>query len=211
MFIFVVLMRTLVQYTSPARIVLFFLCILSCFSRISCNSDHFVDFLALDESTIDPDHDVVHVSLKQSRDTLCMAQVGWTPLMIVTSDFIPLLDNWFITVRTNIPMAETLIDCVVFVATDMESWEYLLLRTNVERYAKWNMINKPFDTRYELIQYGDKQYFVLMLERLRLAKQLLLLNISVALIEADQVLFKNPFKSINAFLNNFCCLIFLSL
>lgn len=96
-------------------------------------------------------------------------------------------------------MAETLIDCIVFVATDVESWEYLLLRTNVERYAKWNMANQSFDTRYEKIQYGDKKYFALMLERLKLVKQLLLLNISVALIEADQVLFKNPFKSINAF------------
>lgn len=159
-----------------------------------------VDFLAADYVGLEPEVlDVRFVATEQAADARCARHVGWTPLMIITADFVPLLRNWLRTVRANVASADVLVECVVFVALDSISFEYLAIEANVTRFSTWDTTGRSwYADESSTLSYGQDAYFALMLERLQLIDALLSQNVSVAVIEADQILFRDPFRIVNA-------------
>jgi FkbM family methyltransferase len=146
-------------------------------------------------STYAENHSMIRLALELQENALCQQKVGWVPMMIVNTAFLDLLHNWFLLVRKNVAAeAQALIECTLFVCTDLNSVAKLRDDFNVLRTYLWiNSVAIEGE-----MKYGSKIYFELMSDRLELVEMLLKKGVSVALIEADQVFLQNPYEVIGA-------------
>ena len=135
------------------------------------------------------------MALELQENTLCRQKVGWVPLMIVNTAFLEMLHNWFLLIRKNLPLdAEDFISCTLFLCTDLKCTTKLRENFKILRTYQW-MNSMAIEGE---MKYGTNIYFQVMSSRLKLVRNLLSKGVSVALIEADQVFLKNPFRVINA-------------
>lgn len=136
--------------------------------------------------------ELFEASVLLQNDTICFRQVGWTPLLIVNQGFLPIFENWLLLVRKNLEQAELLLQCTLFVAIDQTSYDFISTLSFLPRKVRW------FTKHNSEMHYGTEVYYNLMVSRMELIQSLLSLRVNVAIIEADQVLLKDPFQVVNA-------------
>eukprot|EP00802_Teleaulax_amphioxeia_P005177 Tamp_05181.p1 GENE.Tamp_05181~~Tamp_05181.p1 ORF type:complete len:661 (+),score=38.00 Tamp_05181:313-2295(+) len=137
---------------------------------------------------------VVDAAVQLHANQTCQKALGWTPLMIVNEHFLVLLKNWLqLTPQKLSGWGHTICACTLFVAIDGSSMEFISRNVSLPWVTRWTDSSGPGTE----LKYGSHKYFELMSSRLRLVQDILLRGVNVALIEADQVLLKDPFRIVN--------------
>lgn len=146
------------------------------------------------QSANNQDNAILKMALNLQKNDSCQNTIGWVPLMIVNTAFISMLNNWILLVQKNLAVeSQSIIDCVIFVGTELNVVQTLRVDFNVPWTYHWTNSVAVDDE----MKYGSEIYFKLMSDRLQFVEGLLKHGVSIGLIEADQVFLKNPFNVIN--------------
>eukprot|EP00277_Geminigera_cryophila_P026144 CAMPEP_0179475232 /NCGR_PEP_ID=MMETSP0799-20121207/54484_1 /TAXON_ID=46947 /ORGANISM="Geminigera cryophila, Strain CCMP2564" /LENGTH=458 /DNA_ID=CAMNT_0021284681 /DNA_START=482 /DNA_END=1855 /DNA_ORIENTATION=- len=149
----------------------------------------------------------VSYSTRMVRDTAvmlhanqsCQKELGWVPFMIVNEGFLPLLENWLQLIpKLLLERGHIIIQCTLFVALDDHSMLFISQTRSLPWTSRWRISSSSAANSNAELQYGSRDYFNLMGNRLKLVHEILSHGVRLALIEADQVLLRDPFDMVNA-------------
>lgn len=129
--------------------------------------------------------DLKYLSSKHAK---CQKTIKWLPVMFLNLEFTKFFDNWIYYANIHMPNLHA---CMLYVALDLHAFEFLIKNYNPNFLYLWNT-----KQQHEM-KFATPDYVKHIEERFLFMISLLQNNLSIAVMEPDQVLLGDIFKFIN--------------